>query len=141
MRWFLKFTRLVKTSPGRETYNFTRINPSSIKQTHIKFIKRMYITLTNSKSKRKTIINWKQVHSCYELLDRETRSRVSKINFSKDSYIVVSEKLEDIHKLLGQVSFGLTQDVIWDGEPNFDEMMEEEFNGRGNYRERSYNRF
>ena len=101
----------------------------------------MYITLTNSKSKRKTIINWGQVHSCYELLDRESKSRVSKINFSKDSYIIVSEKLEDIHKLLGHVSFGLTQDVEWDGEPNFDEMMEEEFNGRGNYRERTYNRY
>ena len=115
----------------------------SRKQTHIKFIKRMYITLTNSKSKRKTIINWGQVHSCYELLDRETRSRVSKINFSKDSYIIVSEKLEDIHKLLNDVNFGLTQDVVWDGEPKFDEMMEEEFNGRGNYRdrERNYNRY
>ena len=101
----------------------------------------MYITLTNSKSKRKTIINWGQVHSCYELLDRETRSRVSKINFSKDSYIIVSEKLEDIHKLLNDVNFGLTQDVVWDGEPKFDEMMEEEFNGRGNYRERNYNRY
>lgn len=101
----------------------------------------MYITLTNSKSKRKTIINWGQVHSCYELLDRETRSRVSKINFSKDSYIIVSEKLEDIHKLLNNVNFGLTQDVVWDGEPKFDEMMEEEFNGRGNYRERNYNRY
>lgn len=101
----------------------------------------MYITLTNSKSKRKTIINWGQVHSCYELLDRETRSRVSKINFSKDSYIIVSEKLEEIHKLLNNVNFGLTQDVVWDGEPKFDEMMEEEFNGRGNYRERNYNRY
>ena len=101
----------------------------------------MYITLTNSKSKRKTIINWGQVHSCYELLDRESRSRVSKINFSKDSYIIVSEKLEEIHKLLNNVNFGLTQDVVWDGEPKFDEMMEEEFNGRGNYRERNYNRY
>lgn len=101
----------------------------------------MYITLTNSKSKRKTIVNWGQVHSCYELLDRESKSRVSKINFSKDSYIIVSEKLEDIHKLLTKVTFGLTQEVEWDVEPNFDDMIEEEFNGRGNYRERSYNRY
>jgi hypothetical protein len=103
----------------------------------------MYITLTNSKSKRKTIINWEQVHSCYELLDRESRNRVTKINFSKDSYIIVSEKLEDIHKLLGQVSFGLTQSVIWDGEPDFDEMIEDDYNTnrKGNYREREYNRF
>ena len=103
----------------------------------------MYITLTNSKSKRKTIINWGQVHSCYELLDRDSRSRVTKINFSKDSYIIVSEKLEDIHKLLGQVSFGLTQDVEWDSEPNFDEVIEDEYNSnrRGNYRERDYNRY
>ena len=99
----------------------------------------MYITLTNSKSKRKTIINWEQVHSCYELLDRDSRSRVTKINFSKDSYIIVSEKLEDIHKLLNKVSFGLTQDVEWDGEPDFDEMIEESYN-RDNNRERNYNR-
>jgi len=102
----------------------------------------MYITLTNSKSKRKTIINWEQVHSCYELLDRDSKSRVTKINFSKDSYIIVSEKLEDIHKLLGKVSFGLTQEVVWDGEPDFDDMIEEEYNtSRKNYRERDYNRF
>ena len=102
----------------------------------------MYITLTNSKSKRKTIINWEQVHSCYELLDRDSRSRVTKINFSKDSYIIVSEKLEEIHRLLGQVSFGLTQDVVWDGDPDFDEMMEESYN-RETYRdrERNYNRY
>ena len=103
----------------------------------------MYITLTNSKSKRKTIINWGQVHSCYELLDRETRSRVTKINFSKDSYIVVSEKLEDIHKLLTKLNFGLSQEVVWDSEPNFDEVIEDEYNTnrKGNYRERDYNRF
>lgn len=102
----------------------------------------MYITLTNSKSKRKTIINWEQVHSCYELLDRESRSRVTKINFSKDSYIIVSEKLEDIHKLLGKVSFGLIQDVEWDGEPDFDEMIEDEYNSnRKNNREPNYNRY
>ena len=103
----------------------------------------MFITLTNSKTKRKTIINWEQVHSCYELLDRESRSRVTKINFSKDSYIIVVEKLEDIHKLLGQVSFGLIQDVVWDGEPDFDEMIEDEFHRRDNYRdrERNYNRY
>jgi hypothetical protein len=53
------------------------------------------------------------------------------------------EKLEDIHRLLGQVSFGLTQDVEWDGEPNFDEVIEDEYNTnrRGHYRERDYNRF
>ena len=102
----------------------------------------MYITLTNSKSKRKTIINWEQVHSCYELLDRDSRNRVTKINFSKDSYIIVMEKLEDIHKLLNQVSFGLTQDVVWDGDPNFDEVMEESYN-RETYRdrERNHNRY
>jgi hypothetical protein len=102
----------------------------------------MYITLTNSKSKRKTIINWGQVHSCYELLDRETRSRVTKINFSKDSYIIVSEKLEDIHKLLTKLNFGLSQDIVWDSEPNFDEVIEDDYNtNRKNYRERDYNRF
>ena len=103
----------------------------------------MYITLTNSKSKRKTIINWEQVHSCYELLDRESRSRVTKINFSKDSYIIVSEKLEDIHKLLNQSSFGLTQDVVWDGDPDFDEMIEDDYNTnrRDSYRDRNYNRY
>jgi hypothetical protein len=101
----------------------------------------MYITLTNSKTKRKTIINWGQVQSCYELLDKETKSRVTKIHFTKDSYIIVLEKLEDIHKLLTKVNFGLTQDVEWDGEPNFDEMIEEEFNGREFNRDRNYNRF
>jgi hypothetical protein len=102
----------------------------------------MYITLTNSKSKRKTIINWEQVHSCYELLDRDSKSRVTKINFSKDSYIIVSEKLEDIHKLLSKVSFGLVQEVEWDGEPSFDEVIEDEYNAnRKNYRERDYNRY
>ena len=127
--------RLGKGNP----HNFTGI---SSKNTHYKFIK-MYITLTNSKSKRKTIINWEQVHSCYELLDRESRNRVTKINFSKDSYIIVSEKLEDIHKLLGQVSFGLTQSVVWDGEPDFDEMIEDDYNTnrKGHYRERDYNRY
>jgi hypothetical protein len=75
-------------------------------------------------------------------LDRETRSRVTKINFSKDSYIVVLEKLEDIHRLLGKVSFGLVQDVEWDGDPNFDEVIEDDYNtNRKNYRERDYNRF
>ena len=97
----------------------------------------MYITLTNSKSKRKTIINWEQVHSCYELLDRESRSRVTKINFSKDSYIIVMEKLEDIHRYLSDASFGLTQKVEWDGEPDFDEMIEEDYNRR----EKNYNRY
>ncbi len=97
----------------------------------------MYIALTNSKSKRKNLINWGQVHSCYELLDRDSRSRVTKINFSKDSYIIVMEKLEDIHKLLNKVSYGLTQDVEWDGEPDFDEMIEDDFNRR----ERNYNRY
>lgn len=103
----------------------------------------MYITLTNSKSKRKTIINWEQVHSCYELLDRESRSRVTKINFSKDSYIIVMEKLEDIHTLLGDASFGLTQKVEWDGEPDFDDVIEDDYNSnrRENYRERNYNRY
>lgn len=102
----------------------------------------MYITLTNSKSKRKTIINWEQVHSCYELLDRDSRCRVTKINFSKDSYIIVLEKLEDIHKLLNKVAFGLTQEVEWDGEPDFDEMIEDEYHtSRRNNRERNYNRY
>lgn len=100
----------------------------------------MYITLTNCKSKRKTIVNWGQVHSCYELLDRENRTTVTKINFNKDSYIIVSERLEDIHKILNTVSFGLTQDVVWDKEPNFDEVIEESYN-RENYRERNYNRY
>jgi hypothetical protein len=122
-----------------DNYNLTGVINTN---TNNKFIKRMYITLTNSKSKRKTIINWEQVHSCYELLDRESRSRVTKINFSKDSYIIVSEKLEDIHKLLNKVSFGLTQEVEWDGEPSFDEVLEDEYNtNRKNYRERDYNRY
>jgi hypothetical protein len=53
------------------------------------------------------------------------------------------EKLEDIHKLLNQSSFGLTQDVVWDGEPDFDEMIEDDYNTnrRDNYRDRNYNRF
>jgi hypothetical protein len=74
-------------------------------------------------------------------LDRESKSRVTKINFSKDSYIIVVEKLEDIHRLLNKVSFGLTQDVVWDGEPDFDEMIEDEYNRRDNHRERNYNRY
>jgi hypothetical protein len=45
--------------------------------------------------------------------------------------------LEDIHKLLNKVSYGLTQDVEWDGEPDFDEMIEDDFNRR----ERNYNRY
>jgi len=76
------------------------------------------------------------------LLDRDSKSRVTKINFSKDSYIIVSEKLEDIHRLLSKVSFGLTQEVVWDGEPDFDDMIEEEYNtSRKGYREKDYNRF
>ena len=52
------------------------------------------------------------------------------------------EKLEDIHKLLSKVSFGLVQDVEWDGEPNFDEVIEDEYNtNRKGYRERDYNRY
>jgi hypothetical protein len=75
-------------------------------------------------------------------LDRESRCRVTKINFSKDSYIIVAEKLEDIHKLLNKVSFGLTQEVEWDGEPSFDDVIEDEYNtNRKNYRERDYNRY
>jgi hypothetical protein len=75
-------------------------------------------------------------------LDRDSKSRVTKINFSKDSYIIVSEKLEDIHRLLAKVSFGLTQEVVWDGEPDFDDMIEEEYNtNRKGYREKDYNRF
>ena len=51
------------------------------------------------------------------------------------------EKLEDIHRLLNKVSFGLTQDVVWDGEPDFDEMIEDDYNRRDNHRERNYNRY
>lgn len=101
----------------------------------------MYITLTNSMTKRKTIINWDQVHSCYELLDKDSRSRVSKINFNKESYIIVSEKLEDIHKLLTKVTFGLTQEVEWDDEPKFDEIIRDEYNRKELTRDRDYNRF
>lgn len=101
----------------------------------------MYITLTNSMTKRKTIINWNQVHSCYELLDKDSKNRVSKINFNKESYIIVSEKLEDIHKLLTKVTFGLTQEVEWDKDPNFDEIIQDEYNRRELSRDRDYNRF
>ena len=92
-------------------------------------------------TKIKTIINWDQVHSCYELLDKDSRSRVSKINFNKESYIIVSEKLEDIHKLLTKVTFGLTQEVEWDDEPKFDEIIRDEYNRKELTRDRDYNRF
>jgi hypothetical protein len=75
-------------------------------------------------------------------LDRDSKSRVTKINFSKDSYIIVSEKLEDIHKLLAKVSFGLIQEVEWDSEPSFDDVIEDEYNtNRKGYREKDYNRY
>ena len=95
----------------------------------------MFITLTNSMTKRKTIINWGQVHSCYELIDKESNSMVTKINFSKDSYIIVSERLEEIHELLNNMKYGMTQDVVWDKGVSLDDRVEE------SYREKNYNRF
>lgn len=84
---------------------------------------------------RKTIINWGQVHSCYELIDKNINSMVTKINFSKDSYIIVSERLEEIHELLTNTKYGMTQDVVWDKDVSLDDRVEE------SYREKNYNRF
>jgi hypothetical protein len=95
----------------------------------------MFITLTNSMTSRKTIINWGQVHSCYELIDKNINSMVTKINFSKDSYIIVSERLEEIHELLTNAKYGMTQDVVWDKDVSLDDRVEE------SYREKNYNRF
>lgn len=95
----------------------------------------MFITLTNSMTSRKTIINWGQVHSCYELIDKNINSMVTKINFSKDSYIIVSERLEEIHELLTNTKYGMTQDVVWDKDVSLDDRVEE------SYREKNYNRF
>ena len=118
-----------------------KINQNYLIKYKQKNYKLMNIVLTNSKSKRKNIINWNNVDSSYELLDRECRTRVTKINFSKDSYIIVTEKLEEIHKILEDIKYGLTQKVVWDSEPSFDEVIEEGYNAnQKNYRESVYNR-
>ncbi len=104
----------------------------------------MFIVLTNSKTKRKTIVNWNQVQTCYELYDREIQDTVTKIFFNKDSNMIVTEKLNEIHHILNRLEMGLEQnDIKWDEVPTFDEVIENSyrprFERRKNYRETNYN--
>lgn len=104
----------------------------------------MNLVLTNSKTKRKVIVNWNQVQTSYELFDREIQDTVTKIFFNKESNLIVMEKLRDIHNMLYAQSVGLGQSgIVWDELPPFDEMIEHSYRPRyekkKHYRETNYN--
>jgi hypothetical protein len=110
----------------------------------------MFIKLTNANSKRPVVIVPGNIHSMYEMVDRNNGNFVTKINFNENSYIIVAERLEDVYKLGVLQSKGMDQtDIDWTVQ-TIDEGVEESFRPRtyerrqrtyDNNRQRGYNSF
>lgn len=99
----------------------------------------MFIKLTNCNSKRPVVINPSNVHSMYETVDRNNGNFVTKINFNENSYIIVTERLEDIYKLGTLLSKGVDQtDIDWTVQ-TIDERVEQSFTPRTYERRPRYN--
>jgi hypothetical protein len=87
----------------------------------------MLIKLTNSNSKRPVVMNPQNVHSMYEIIDKNTGIPVTKIHFNENSYIIVTERLEEIYDIHWNNS---KQNYLdWSVQP-IDEQMENNFQPR-----------
>jgi hypothetical protein len=110
----------------------------------------MFIKLTNANSKRPVVINPSNIHSMYEMVDRTNGNFITKINFNENSYIMVAERLEDVHRLGILLTKGVDQvDIDWTVQ-TIDERVEESFRPRtyerkprtyDNNRQRNYNSY
>jgi hypothetical protein len=94
----------------------------------------MLIKLTNSNSKRPVVMNPQNVHSMYEIIDKNTGEPVTKIHFNENSYIIVTERLETIYNIHWTQSKQM--DLDWETKPTIDELMETSFVQRPRYPQR-----
>lgn len=93
----------------------------------------MLIKLTNSNSKRPVVMNPQNVHSMYEIIDKNTGEPVTKIHFNENSYIIVTERLEAIYNIHWTQS--KQHDLDWEVQP-IDEQIENSFVPRTRYPQR-----
>ena len=93
----------------------------------------MLLKLTNSNSKRPVVMNTENVHSMYEILDRTTLQPVTKIHFNENSYIIVTERLEDIYNMSWENC--KQEDLNWNVQP-IDEQIENTFVPQPRYPQR-----
>jgi hypothetical protein len=94
----------------------------------------MLIKLTNSNSKRPVVMNPQNVHSMYEIIDKNTGEPVTKVHFNENSYIIVTERLEEIYNIHWANSKQM--DLDWGVQP-IDEHMENSFVPRPRYPQRA----
>jgi hypothetical protein len=95
----------------------------------------MLIKLTNSNSKRPVVMNPQNVHSMYEIIDKNTGIPVTKVHFNENSYIIVTERLEEIYNLHWENC--KQEDLDWSVQP-IDEQMENSFVQRPRYPRNDY---
>jgi hypothetical protein len=94
----------------------------------------MLIKLTNSNSKRPVVMNPQNVHSMYEIIDKNTGEPITKVHFNENSYIIVTERLETIYNIHWANSKQI--DLDWEVQP-IDEHMENSFVPRPRYPQRA----
>lgn len=101
------------------------------------------VVLTNVKTNRKVMVNFLLYHTSYELYDENLGQLVTKIFFSKDSHIIVKERLETIHGILVEMIEGFKQKNVNFDSSTLDEVIEKSFNdiqGNKHYQETEFNR-
>lgn len=94
----------------------------------------MLIKLTNSNSKRPVVMNPQNVHSMYEIIDKNTGIPVTKVHFNENSYIIVTERLEEIYNLHWENC--KQKDLDWESKPTIDELIENNFQPKPRYPKR-----
>lgn len=96
------------------------------------------IKVTYFGKNRPTIINTDKVESIYEMIDTHSQTKCTKIQFTKDNYILVDETPQEIMKMEWSVKNGETIDMDFES-PSLDEMIRSSYDTHPNFRPRPNN--
>ena len=91
------------------------------------------IKVTYFGKNRPTIINTDKVESIYEMIDVNSQNRCTKIQFSKDNYILVEETPQEIMKMEWSVKNGESIDMDFES-ASFDEIIKSSYDNHSNFR-------
>lgn len=83
---------------------------------------------------RPTIINTDKVESIYEMVDVNSQKRCTKVQFSKDNYILVDETPQEIMKMEWSVKNGNPIDMDFES-PTLDDIIENSYYNHPNIRQ------
>ena len=81
------------------------------------------IKVTYFGKNRPTIINTDKVESIYEMICAKTNKRCTKVQFTKDNYILVDETPQEIMKMEWSVKNGQAIDMDFES-PSIDDIIE-----------------